>query len=262
MEFLGYSGMLLMGLILGLLGGGGSLIAVPILVYAFNVSAELATSYSLALVAVSSLFGLWRYQKEGALRVKEAVLFSLPAMLGVWVARVRLLPMIPAQFTWSGLVISKESLILWVFALTVCVISVYMFKSKSPNGEGKEAQEAASVVWVILDGLIVGGLTGFIGAGGGFVIVPAMVALLGLSLREAIASSLLVIILKSSVGILGDWVVGVSFDLMFLLSIILLAAVGVALGSALNHRFNPNRLRQVFVIVVAMMGVSVIMGQL
>lgn len=261
MESLAYIAVFLMGFVLGLLGGGGSILTVPILMYGFGVSAKLATSYSLIVVGFGSSIGLMNYSKRKLVRYKKGLLFALPSMLGVWISRVLILPALPQEMLVIGQTISKDDLITMVFAAAVMVISVYMFRSKTPKSKEKAPKSPERYPQMIGAGVAVGLLTGFIGAGGGFVIVPALVALLSMTLHEAIATALLVIFLNSGVGILGDLMMKVAIDWTLLSMIILIALGGVWMGTTLNHLWPAQQLRKGFAILVATVGVTMIVLQ-
>ena len=125
MELFGYFLSLIMGLILGLLGGGGSILTVPILVYCFNVPATLATGYSLFIVGITSLFAALRYKKDQLLDIKVAILFSIPSIIGVLFSRLFILPIIPEYLQITRYLIAKDQLVLFVFALLIIVIAFF-----------------------------------------------------------------------------------------------------------------------------------------
>lgn len=255
---------LLMGVTLGILGGGGSILTVPILAYFFGVSATLATSYSLFVVGVTSLFGAFKYAQNKLINIRVAVLFSIPSSLGVLFARRWLLPVIPDWVQWGSVGISKDQLVLTTFGLLVLVISIFMLKAKDPNetAETNSHPPKFAGAWIAIEGLVVGAITGFVGAGGGFMIVPALVLLAKLPLRDAIATSLLIIAVKSLIGFLGDITTGLEVDLTLLSLVTGLTVTGAWIGTQLSSKLNVSVLRKSFGIFVLVMGIAIIVKEL
>lgn len=254
----------LMGVTLGILGGGGSILTVPILAYFFGIPATLATSYSLFVVGLTSLFGAFKYAQDRLLNFKVALLFSIPSSLGVLGARRWLLPAIPDWIQIGQFGVSKDQFILSVFAVLVLVISVFMLRAKEP-GEHQDtpaSEPRFPGVWIALEGLIVGGITGFVGAGGGFMIVPALVLLAKIPLREAIATSLLIISFKSLVGFTGDVLAGMHMNVALLAGVTALTVLGAWIGTKLSSKLNVALLRKSFGIFVLVMGLAILIKEL
>jgi uncharacterized membrane protein YfcA len=255
---------ILMGVTLGILGGGGSILTVPILAYFFDIPATLATSYSLFVVGITSLFSAFKYAQNKLINLRVAFLFSIPSSIGVLLARRWLLPAVPDWVQWGSLAISKDQLVLITFALLVLVISVFMLKAKDPDAAtaGTQGSPSLSALWIIVEGLSVGAITGFVGAGGGFMIVPALVLLAKVPLREAIATSLLIIAFKSLVGFAGDMAGGMDVDLILLGIITGLTISGAWIGTAISARLNVTLLRKSFGIFVLLMGLAILIKEL
>lgn len=259
MDIAGYTFSLIMGVILGLLGGGGSILTVPIMVYAFGVPALIATSYSLMIVGVSSLIGVYRYAKQGLIRYKLAGLFLVPSILGVLISRLFLLPSLPETLHLLTYSISQDRFILLFFAFLCLVIAFFMFRSRDVGRqEALNSIKTPSFFIVGLEGLFVGMVTGFVGAGGGFMIVPALCLLCHLSIKEAIASSLFIISLKSLIGFLGDLSIGMMIEWILLSKIVILTLIGVFIGTLLNQRLNATKLRQSFAYFIILMAIFMI----
>ena len=262
-DVLGYSLAGVMGLILGLLGGGGSILTVPVLVYCFGVPAALATGYSLLIVGVTSGLAAIRYIPEKLLDFRVATLFAIPSILGVLLSRMWILPMVPEQVPVLGNIVSKDQLILFVFSLLIIFISFFMFKSK--DAEKLEAcasdGHAVSYPLIVVEGLVVGTVTGFVGAGGGFMIVPALVLFANIPLRRAIATSLLIISSKSLIGFGGDLIEGLHFDWGFLTVFLGITLLGTMIGTKLNSKIHPEKLRQAFAYFVFVMGVFILIKE-
>lgn len=254
-----------MGLILGLLGGGGSILAVPILVYFFNVPATLATGYSLFIVGITSLVAALRYKKDKLLDIKIAILFSIPSIMGVLLSRLIILPAIPEYLHITRYSITKDQLVLFVFALLIIVISFFMFRSRDEEKNGlKEVNERVIYPYLLIgiEGLLVGVVTGFVGAGGGFMIVPALTLLAKIPLRKAIATSLLIISSKSIFGFFADIMGGISYNYSLIFSILLITLLGTAIGTHLNKYFSATKLRKAFSYFVLIMGVFILIKEM
>jgi len=264
MVTLGFILALCMGLILGLLGGGGSILTVPILVYFFDVSATLATGYSLFIVGVTSVIATFRYRQKNLLDIRVAILFSIPSIVGVLMSRLWILPKVPSTLHMMGTSISKDQLILLVFSLLILVIAFFMFKSKDPVEEETQSgsKTRLSLLFIGIEGFLVGIITGFVGAGGGFMIVPALTLFARLPLKKAIATSLLIISAKSIVGFLGDVVSGVVFEWQFLLLIVFMTLTGTVVGTQLSNAIEAHHLRRGFAYFIVVMGILIIVKEL
>jgi uncharacterized protein len=264
MDILGYFLAIIMGLVLGLLGGGGSILTVPILVYFFGLPATLATGYSLLVVGLTSLLGAYKYYREKLIDFKVAALFAIPSMGGVLVSRKYLLPSLPDTISIGAFITNKDQVIMITFAVLVLVISAFMLKAKDSDSSSqkKESSKTKDLILISVEGFIVGCVTGFVGAGGGFMIVPALILLAKVPLRKAIATSLIIISLKSLAGFLGDLSEGVVFDWQFLTVFIGFTLSGVMLGTILNKKIPVTTLRKSFAYFVFIMGLFIVSKEL
>jgi len=260
MELLGYVSSAFMGLVLGLIGGGGSILTVPILVYLFGLTPVVATGSSLFVVGTTAMTGVLRFAKSGNLRIREGLFFALPSVVGVLVARRILLPLVPAHlFEIGGMVVTKDILLMLLFAALMLVASLKMLRSSGAPVVGTKP-ETMNVPGVILRGFLVGLVTGFIGAGGGFLIVPALVFLLGLKMSEAVGTSLLIIALNSLVGFFGS--LGAEpLHWQILLPITALAVGGLFLGGKLQKKFSEAQLKKSFGWFVLIVGGFILLDQ-
>lgn len=232
----------LMGMVLGLLGGGGSILTVPILVYLFSVEPIRATSYSLFIVGCSAAFAVSGYMRAGMVQWRVAFTFALPAFLGVSLARQWLLPAIPNFFEIFGVELSKGSLVLFVFAIVMLGAANKMIRSRRQVSATGRVTGLRAYLWIGVVGLVVGFVTGFVGAGGGFLIVPALAFFAGLDMKQAVATSLLIISMNSAVGFLGD-LTNFQMDWLFLMKFLGFAIVGIAFGVRLNKHVPASMLR-------------------
>ncbi|MDC3104783.1 sulfite exporter TauE/SafE family protein [bacterium] len=229
MIVLGYLGALIIGIVLGLIGGGGSILTVPIFVYLLDVNPILATAYSLFVVGVTALAGAIRNFQNNQIDFKTGIIFAIPAFLGVYIARAYLLDLIPNQILFFSLAIQKETVIMIFFAFIMLIASYFMIRGHKED-DGSIVINYSNLI-LTFEGFIVGVLTGIVGAGGGFLIIPALILFAKLPMKKAVATSLMIIAIKSLFGFVGD--LGNSnliFDwgLLFLFSI--LSICGIFIG--------------------------------
>ncbi len=235
---------LLIGVSLGLLGGGGSILTTPILIYALGVETKAAIATSLLVVGVTSIAGLVQHARAGNVEWRTGLIFGGAGMVGAYTGGL-LAGFIPSN------------ILLGLFAAMMLATSAAMFR-----GRKEAAAVGGQAVWkIVLDGLVVGVVTGLVGAGGGFLVVPALALLGGLPMQKAIGTSLLVIALKSFAGYAGHAAhVTIDFQLAALVSGA--AVVGSLFGSRLGSLVQPDTLRRGFAGFVLLMGGFVLSQQL
>lgn len=260
-EFFGYIGALLIGLILGLIGGGGSILTVPILVYALALNPVIATAYSLFVVGTTSLVGAIKNMAKGMVDFRTAIIFAIPAFIAVYLTRAYLIPAIPDElFSLGGFIITKNLAIMLFFAIIMLLASISMIRNIR-----KEAAENAPVSYnytlIIAEGFVVGVITGIVGAGGGFLIIPALVLLAKLPMKKAVATSLFIIAVKSLIGFLGD-VQNMDIDWSFLLSFTAISIIGIFIGIWLNKFIDGKKLKKGFGWFILVMGMYIIYKEL
>ncbi|GAB5538659.1 MAG: sulfite exporter TauE/SafE family protein [Salibacteraceae bacterium] len=262
-ELLGYVASILIGISLGLVGGGGSTLAVPVLVYLLHVEPVLATSYSLFIIGSTSLIGSGQYAIKKLVNFKVALIFGLPSIVTVYVTRAFILPAIPAVVPlWGEFELTKATLIMVLFAGLMLFASVSMIrKSTKEPTPSKESMGLKTVLVVLLEGLVVGLLTGLVGAGGGFLIIPALVVFAGLPMKEAVGTSLLIISAKSLIGFLGD-IENLSIDWTLMLTVSGLAIVGIGIGSFLSTKIDGKKLKTGFGWLILLMGIFILYSEL
>ncbi|WNZ59013.1 sulfite exporter TauE/SafE family protein [Myxococcus sp. MxC21-1] len=243
MPLLGFSLAALMGLSLGLLGGGGSIITVPILVYVLGFGAKESIAMGLAVVGVTSLFGAASHWRRGNVQWKAALVFGTVAMVGTY-AGARL----------SALISGTTQLLL--FATVMLVSAVFMFRNGRKDSAQTPEPRKASFPLMALAALGVGGLTGLVGVGGGFLIVPALVLLVGLPMKQAVGTSLLVIALNSLVGFAG-YLGHVEVPWVSLGIFTAIAVVGILLGTWASHFVSQATLKAAFSGFLVVMGVFI-----
>ncbi len=266
MEIFGYVASVFIGISLGLIGGGGSILTVPVLVYLFGVNPVLATSYSLFIVGSTSLVGALPKYKHGLVNLKTALIFGVPAIAAVYCTRAFLVPLIPKEvFTVGSFVATKPILMMILFAVLMVFASISMIRDKKEligNGNGNEnGPQKFNYPMILLEGAVVGVLTGLVGAGGGFLIIPALVLFSKLPMKQAVGTSLLIIAAKSLIGFLGD-LSHYQMDWKFLGIVTALAIGGIFLGNWLSHKVAGEKLKKAFGWFVLVMGVYIIVKEL
>lgn len=262
LHILGYASSFLIGLSLGLIGGGGSILTVPVLVYLFGVEPVMATAYSLFIVGLSSLVGAFPKYREGMVDLRTALVFGIPSITAVFVTRKFIVPAIPKVVMRLGDVdVTRGMLMMVLFAVLMIAASLSMIRNGSANrGDGSSVERVFNYPFILLEGLVVGLLTGLVGAGGGFLIIPALVLLTGLPMKQAVGTSLLIIAAKSLFGFLGD-VTEYDMDWRLLAVVATIAMAGILAGNALSRRVDGDRLKKAFGWFVLLMGVYILIRE-
>lgn len=244
---LGYLASILIGVSLGLIGGGGSILTVPVLVYLLGLNPVLSTAYSLFVVGATSLVGSFTYMKKGLVNYRAALVFAVPSFITVFLTRKFVVPAIPDPvFTIGDFMLSKGAGIMGLFALIMlaAAFSMIRHKDKSESDSGTQAIQF-NYPLIALEGAAVGLLTGLVGAGGGFLIIPALVLLARIPMKMAVGTSLLIIAAKSLIGFLGD-IGQQAIDWNFLAIFTSLSVVGIFLGSYLTRFIPGEKLKRLF----------------
>jgi uncharacterized membrane protein YfcA len=254
----------LIGVSLGLIGGGGSILTVPVLVYLLKVDPVLATAYSLFIVGLSSLVGAIPKYKSGLIDFKTAVVFGIPSIIAVFLTRKVLVPAIPSNlFEFEGIFVTKALAMMLLFALLMVAASVSMIRTPKEIAHTNTQTRVFNYPVILLEGSVVGILTGLVGAGGGFLIIPALVLLSKLPMKQAVGTSLLIIGAKSIIGFTGD--VMERFDQInwTLLSLVTaLAIIGIFVGNQLSKKIDGAALKKGFGWFVLAMGLYIIIKEL
>lgn len=259
MEILGYIASICIGLILGLLGGGGSILSIPILVYLFQIDAILASAYSLFIVGVTSFVGAIPKYKDHLVDIRTGLIFGIPSITSIFCTRKWIVPAIPdIVFQTDIFFLTKRILVLGLFAMLMILASFSMIQGRK---ELNTDNQRFTVWLIVLEGILIGFLTGLVGAGGGFLIIPALVFLTGLPFKTAVGTSLFIIAINSLMGFLGD-VLNYSMDWRFLLTITSLAIIGILIGNQLQKKISAIKLRKAFGWLVLMMGVTILLREL
>jgi uncharacterized membrane protein YfcA len=258
MEFFGYVASALVGLVLGMLGGGGSILSIPILVYLFQIEPVLASAYSLFIVGVTSFVGAVPKYREHLVNLKTGIVFGIPSILAIFSTRKWIVPSIPdVLFQTESFTLTKRILILGLFALLMVLASFSMIRKRNENSPDNKRFRT---FLVLVEGTLIGFLTGLVGAGGGFLIIPALVLLTGLNFKMAVGTSLFIIAVNSLIGFLGD-VLTQKIDWPFLLIITGLAIVGILIGNVLSTKVEATKLRKAFGWLTLVMGLFILLKE-
>lgn len=260
MEILGYLGAVLIGVVLGLIGGGGSILTVPIFVYVLAIDPILATAYSLFVVGSAAMVGAIRNAFNGMVDFKTGIIFSIPAFSAVFLTRKFLIPIIPNHlFNVGGFEVTKSIGIMIFFALIMVIAAYFMIKGRKDTTEENQKVEY-NYPMIVVEGTVVGFITGIVGAGGGFLIIPALVLLAKLPMKKAVATSLMIIAIKSLIGFIGD-VQNFDIDWTFLLLFTGLSIIGIFLGIYLNKFIDGSKLKKGFGWFVLIMGIYIVLKE-
>lgn len=260
MGSIGFFLAIIIGIVLGLIGGGGTILSVPVFVYIFDIDAVTATAYSLFVVGVTSFIGSFGFVKNKLIDYRTAFLFGTPSILGILFSRRLVLPHLPEYIInrW-GITLTKDMFILIMFAILMLVAAINMIKKT--NAETLFKSNKPNYTLLVSQGLLVGIVTGFVGAGGGFLIVPALVMLLGIDIKKAIATSLFIISMNSLIGFATS-IDKVETDWNFISIFSAISAVGVFIGIALGKRIDGRKLKPGFGWLVLVMGLYIIINEL
>lgn len=265
MEILGLVLAALVGISLGLIGSGGSILTVPILVYIMGVEPVLATAYSLFIVGSTALVGGIQSAVQKKVDFKTVFIFGIPSIVAVFMTRLWLVPLIPKEiFTVGTFVVTKPIALMVLFAIVMIAASISMIKpsKKEQKDEDENAPRTYNYPVILLEGTVVGILTGLVGAGGGFLIIPALVLLAKMPMKLAVGTSLFIIAVKSLIGFVGDMQGDEVIDWTLLGSFTFAAVIGIFIGIFLSKKIAGEKLKTAFGIFVLVMGIYIIAKEL
>lgn len=263
MEILGYITAILIGISLGLIGGGGSILTVPALVYLMGMPALLSTTYSLFVVGITSFAGAFTYIKKGLVNYMAAIIFALPSFAAVVFSRVILLPLIPETVSLSNnYLLSKDSFLILLFSVIMILASYFMIKGSSYAAKSdKDINSFNNRIKIGFMGLIVGIVSGLVGAGGGFIIIPALVIFGGLKMKQAVGTSLLIIAFNSIIGF-SSGLQNQELNWTFLFTFTTLSIAGIFIGSYLTNFIEGEKLKKGFGFFILIMGIIILIKEM
>ena len=278
-EIFGYLGALAIGIVLGLIGGGGSILTVPIFVYALGIDPVIATAYSLFVVGFTSLVGTFTNAFNKLIDYKVGITFAIPTLIAVYLTRKWLVPAIPDPIVDLDIItVTKSAGIMLFFSIVMILASYSMIKKRKQSNVNQKKK--LNLFLIVIEGGIVVVITGIIGAGGGFLIIPALVILTGLPMKRAVATSLMIISVKSLIGFLGEIDLNTfirkllfegdivirsnhfNIDWIFLCSFTLISILGIFIGIFLNKFIEGPKLKRAFGWFILIMGVYIICKEL
>ena len=265
MEILGYIASVLIGISLGMLGSGGSILTVPVLVYLMNINPLLATTSSLFIVGATSMIGGLRAYSRRLVDFRAVTEFGIPSIFSIFITRHYILPSLPdILFKIGNMQVSKEMFLMLVFAILMLAASftmIYNHDEDAPQKEVGKINRRNKVLPLVLLGILIGFVTGLLGAGGGFLIIPTLVLFLKLPMKKAVGTSLLIIAINSLFGFLFS-LKQFEYNWTILILFTLLAIAGIFIGSKLAEKISGASLKKGFGWFVLIMGIYIIVKEL
>ena len=253
LQVAGYLLAMAIGFSLGLIGGGGSILTIPVLVFFFNIDPLAATTYSLFIVGMTAISGSFHHYQMKNIDLKTVLAFGIPSVLVLFIMRRWLVPMIPPVIAeGEGWELTKSMFIMIIFCVLMLFAGWSMIRKQVVP-----SIERQSLARLMLQGAITGAITGFIGIGGGFIIVPSLVLFAGLPMKRAIGTSLTIISVNCLVGILGNWKFTASLNYYFLFAFTCFAIAGIILGTWAIKYTPDRRLKPIFGWIILTMSVIV-----
>ncbi len=263
MVIIGFLLAALVGISLGLIGSGGSILTVPILVYVMGVNPVLATAYSLFIVGSTALVGGVRNAMQKRVDFKTVLIFGIPSIATVYSTRLWIVPKIPSEIlSIGGIVITKSIALMVLFAIVMILASISMIRQGKKSVDDESVNLVYNYPMILLEGTLVGLLAGLIGAGGGFLIIPALVILAKMPMKLAIGTSLFIIAINSLIGFTGDLQGEQIIDWNLLLTFTGFAVVGIFIGIILSKKIPGEKLKKAFGWFVLIMGLYIIVKEL
>jgi uncharacterized protein len=238
-------GATLTGIVLGLLGGGGALLSIPVLVYLFHIEPQLATSYSLILIAVSASSGAYQNIRKKLVDYNAALYYGIPSVISVYVVRRWVMPNLPKViFSIGNYSVDKNLFILIVLAVVMFIAAYKMITSK--NADGDEKEHTINHLHLAFFAVLIGAFLGLVGAGGGFLMVPALMYFANVHTKKAIGTSLVLVSVNSFIGFAGDLRSNVQIDWPFFFTFLFFSVTGVLIGHYLATYIHNNKLKRYF----------------
>lgn len=254
LQILGYFVTLIVGVTLGMMGSGGSILTVPNLVYLFGIDAVHATSYSLFIIGITSLIGSISKIKEGLVNFKLVILFGVPSVISMVLTRQFLMPQIPTEISFLFGVFHKDFMLMMVFAIVMILAAFSMITNKQQDCIDCGKKMEKNILLLIFQGLIIGFVSGILGAGGGFLIIPGLVIFAKVPMKNAVATSLFIVAINSIMGFGSDYQQFHQLNWSLLIGMTILSVIGIIIGNKLVKRIDAKRLKPIFgyfILVVA-----------
>lgn len=245
-EWAGCISPVIIGISLGLIGAGGSMLTLPVLVYLLDISPVTSTAYSLFVVGLTSLVGALGYLGRGQVHLPTAGIFTIPSLLGVYWSRTYLLPLLPDSFLiFNDVILTQNRILMICFSLLMCLAAVSMIRSKKSIHQRISVKFQLKLFTLPIAGGTIGIITGLVGAGGGFLIIPVLVLLAGLPMSIAVGTSLVIIAVKSLLGFVSD-IPGLDIEWPFLLKFTSFSIAGIILGAYISGFIQGDKWKASF----------------
>jgi len=260
MEIIGFIAAFVIGITLGLIGGGGSILTIPVLVYLFHIPPTIATGYSLFIVGISSLAGSYNSFKNKLIDFKAVTYFGITSIITVVLIRQLLIPIIPEQlFQLGTLLVSRSLLTMLLLAIVMIIASFNMIYKPIPKLQKPIKNMPTGKA--LISGIKIGILTGLLGAGGGFLIIPVLIFSFHLTMKKAIGTSLLIIALNALFGFASD-LSQYTINWQLLLPLTVIAVLGTFVGNLLGFKIPGEKLKKGFGVFVLIAGIYIILHEL
>ncbi|MDN3492805.1 sulfite exporter TauE/SafE family protein [Winogradskyella bathintestinalis] len=261
-ELLGYLGALVVGLVLGLIGGGGSILTVPIMVYLIGLNPLVATAYSLFVVGTTSVFGAFQNYKKGLVDLKTAIVFAIPAFIVVYLTRRYFVPIIPdVVFTLNSFTVTNDIFIMIFFSVVMLLASYSMIRGRKNIMTTEKQNLFYNYPIIAVQATVIGVFSGIVGAGGGFLIIPTLVLIGKLPMKKAVGTSLFVIAVNSLFGFLGD-LSNIDINWPFLLTFTFISIIGIFIGSYFSKFISGKKLKKGFGYFTIIMAIYIVYREL
>ena len=264
-EYIGFAGAIVVGLLVVLIGAGGSILTVPVLVYLFHLSPVVATGYALLIVGTTSIISTLSYIKRKMVNYRIAIIFGIPSVSAVYLTRRFMLPALPDEmFSFGEYVITKDAFLMLLMGVLIFVSATTMVMVKR-NYYDEEELNLNSFYYtrmILIEGLIIGILTGLVGTGGGFMIIPALVIMCNLPIKTAIGTALLIASAKSGIGFLGETATDADIDYELIFQFTCFALVGIAIGTFFSDKVSGYKLRHIFGYFLYLVGAVILLKEL
>ena len=245
LHILGYLGAILTGLVLGLLGGGGALLSVPILKYMFHIETSVATSYSLFLIAITASSGAYQNIRKKLIDYNAALYYGIPSVITVYIVRRWAMPNLPKiMFTVGNYAVDKDLFVLILLVLAMVIAAYKMITAK--NTEGEQVAYTINHPRLIFFAVLIGAFMALVGGGGGFLMVPALVHFANVSTKKAIGTSLVLVAINSFIGFMGDVTSHIQINWPFFFTFLFFSITGVFAGHYLATYIHNSKLRKYF----------------
>lgn len=252
---IGYTLAIAVGLTMGIMGSGGSILTLPIFVYLFHIEPIQALDYSLFTISIISLVGSVGHVHKKEIDFKTTALFILPSMLTVYITKQYILPNIPDSFPLYQNTISKDQIIMSLFAIIILASAFAMLRKRENKNRSRRVSN--HIILLVSIGFITGLLTGLVGAGGGFIIVPALVLVLGINIKQATAASLFIITINATFGLLSNFKQLDQINWTILIIFTGITLIGLMIGFQLKTKLKPENLKVVFGYFLGAIGIAI-----